>query len=100
MSNETKSYPVSLRWTHQYGYRSGEWANIIGVAMVEPVKLKERPLEPRLCYTVMYQDGVYDSVPMSDRDNFEIKANRVTPHTMTMSLNIKPKIDFDISIEE
>lgn len=78
-----KQYPVSIRWTHSFGFRSGEWANVIGVCMVEP---KDR--EPRLCYSVMYQDGTYDGIPISDSDNYEIKANKVTPITIEATLKI------------
>lgn len=78
-----KAYPVSIRWTHSFGFRAGEWATIIGVSMAEP-----DGLEPRLCYSVMYQDGTHDSIPVSDSDNYEIRANKVTPTNISVSLNI------------
>lgn len=78
-----KAYPVSIRWTHSFGFRAGEWANIIGVSMAEP-----DGLEPRLCYSVMYQDGTYDSIPVSDSDNYEIRARKITPTTIEAKLTI------------
>lgn len=67
-----KSYSVLIRWTQSFGFRAGEWASIIGVIMAEPKDCK-----PRLCYSVMYKDGTYDSIPVSDSDNYEVKANKV-----------------------
>ena len=78
-----KQYPVSIRWTHSFGFRAGEWATIIGVSMAEP-----DGLEPRLCYSVMYQDGTYDSIPVSDSDNYEIRASKITPATIEAKLTI------------
>lgn len=78
-----KQYPVSIRWTHSFGFRAGEWASIIGVSMAEPVGC-----EPRLCYSVMYQDGTHDSIPVSDSDNYEVRANKVTPTTIEAKLSI------------
>lgn len=79
-----KSYPVSIRWNHSFGFRAGEWASIIGVSVVEPDNL-----EPRLCYSVMYQDGAHDSIPVSDSDNYEVRASKVTPTTIEARLTIK-----------
>lgn len=78
-----KQYPVSIRWTHSFGFRAGEWADIIGVSMAEP-----DGLEPRLCYSVLYQDGTYDSIPVSDSDNYEVRANKVTPTTIEARLSL------------
>ena len=78
-----KAYPVSIRWTHSFGFRAGEWATIIGVSMAEP-----DGLEPRLCYSVMYQDGTYDSIPVSDSDNYEVRASKITPATIEAKLTI------------
>ena len=78
-----KQYPVAIRWTHSFGFRAGEWASIIGVSMAEP-----DGLEARLCYSVMYQDGTYDSIPVSDSDNYEVKSSKVTPTTIEARLSL------------
>lgn len=76
-----KQYPVSIRWTHSFGFRAGEWATIIGVSMAEPVGC-----EPRLCYSVMYQDGTYDSIPVSDSENYEVRARKATNTNIEVEL--------------
>lgn len=63
-----KQYPVSIRWTHSFGFRAGEWADITGVSMAKP-----SDLEPRLCFTVEYADGTIDSIPIDDTLNYELK---------------------------
>ena len=78
-----KQYPVAIRWTNSFGFRAGEWAMIIGVSMAEPENL-----EPRLCYSVLYQDGTYDSIPVSDSDNYEVKSSKVTPTTIEARLSL------------
>ncbi len=68
-----KNYPVLIRWVHPFGFRSGQWADITGVSMAKP-----NDLEPRLCFTVKYEDGVIDSIPISDTLNYELKAKGFT----------------------
>ena len=78
-----KQYPVAIRWTNSFGFRAGEWAAIIGVNMAEP-----EGLEPRLCYSVLYRDGTYDSIPVSDSNNYEVKSSKVTPTTIEARLSM------------
>lgn len=44
---------------HRYSYRNNEECEIIGVKVVEPDGLK-----PRLCFEVLYNDGVIDFIPV------------------------------------
>ena len=76
-----RSYSALIRWTHSLGFKAGEWATIIGVTMSEP-----KDCEPRLCYSVMYKDGTYDGIPVSDSDNYEIKADKVLPSEIEVTL--------------
>lgn len=42
-------------------FRRMEWADVIGVALVDPEK---GALEPRACFILMFADGVVDYVPV------------------------------------
>jgi lipocalin len=54
---------VQIRATHRHGFRSGEWANLVGIAVVE------RPgEEARACYFVAFSDGATDYWVMNDPD--------------------------------
>lgn len=48
--------PAYIRSTHPYGYRSGEWAEILTVA----------PSPERDCYVVRFLDGATDFWPVND----------------------------------
>lgn len=48
--------------THQYSFRTGEWAEVIGVVFKE-----------RLCFIVQFRDGVMDYKPVIDTENYELK---------------------------
>lgn len=58
-----KANQVRLKTTHQYGFRCGEFGTVIGVCMVTPDKF-----QPRLCYQVLYADGVVDYTAMEGMD--------------------------------
>jgi hypothetical protein len=60
---------VFIRGTHSYSFRCGEWARIVGVEWVTPEKLSPA----RLCYRILYDDGLFDFVGMGDALNYEIK---------------------------
>lgn len=48
--------------THQYSFRTGEWAEVIGVVFKES-----------LCFIVQFRDGVIDYKPVIDTENYELK---------------------------
>lgn len=50
------------RGTHQYSFRSGEWAEVMGMKF-----------DRRLCFIVEYPDGVRDYVAIIDVNNYELK---------------------------
>lgn len=54
---------VDIRTTHPYGFRSGQWARLIGVEWVG-----YRP-----CYSVRFSDGVTDQWVMAD-PHYEFRA--------------------------
>lgn len=64
---ELASRPARIRGTHHYAFRSGEWADIIGVRICTPDSLSERP-----AYECRYQDGKIDYIAISDSPNYEI----------------------------
>ena len=66
---DTTKYHSRIRYTHPYGFRSGEWATITGV-----ITLNLRGLGERLCYQVVYDDGVKDVIALADQCNFEVQA--------------------------
>jgi len=55
-----------IRSTHRYAYRSGEWAILVGVKVMEITNFMETVTRP--CYLVMFPDGVTDSWPIFDPD--------------------------------
>lgn len=55
---------VQIRATHHYGFRSGEWATLLGV-----VWANNRP-----CYSVLFSDWVSDLWPVHDEwDAYEFR---------------------------
>jgi hypothetical protein len=48
---------VSIRTMHPYGFRSGQWATLLG----------ERVCRNRRCYVVRFGDGVTDFWPVADK---------------------------------
>lgn len=54
-----------MRFTHPYGFRSGQWAAILTVA---PANGASDILKPGDCYVVRFPDGVTDFWPVFDRD--------------------------------
>ena len=65
-------YTAKFKWLHPYGFRSGEWSTIIGVIRVKP-----HGLEARLCFKVIYDDGIEDLVPICEQSSYEIKVERL-----------------------
>lgn len=58
---------ILVRATHRYGFRSGEWAEITGLAWVN-----ERP-----CFEVRFIDGARDKWPVYDpSDPYEFRVGR------------------------
>jgi len=56
--------------THQYAFRCGQWADIVGVEMSD---------SGRACYRAKFEDGKDDLVPIFDADNpqeFRVKPER------------------------
>lgn len=61
---------VAIRATHHYGFRSGEWANLVGVEWAN-----DRP-----CYRVVFPDGWTDSWPVHDpSDPYEFRRLTSSP---------------------
>lgn len=50
------------RGTHQYSFRTGEWAIVIGMSF-----------DRRQCFIVEYPDGFRDYVAIIDVNNYELK---------------------------
>lgn len=48
--------------THQYSFRTGEWARVIGTIFKD-----------RLCFVLEYSDGTLDYTPVIDKQNYELK---------------------------
>ena len=59
---------AKIRGTHQYSFRSGQWANVIGVCFIVP----NPNLDSRLAYIAQYPDGEIDYIPVCDSSNYEI----------------------------
>ena len=66
---DTTKYHSRIRYTHPYGFRSGEWATITGIIILKP-----RGLGERMCYQVTFDDGVDDIIALADQCNFEVQA--------------------------
>jgi hypothetical protein len=62
-----KAMPARIRGTHHHSFRSGEWADIIGVRMAF---LEIAP--PRPCFLVQFEDGKTDLIAICDSANYEI----------------------------
>ena len=61
------TYAVNIRATHPYGFRSGEWATVIGLTW----------MNGRASYVVMFLDGKVDQWPINDPwDPYEMRAGR------------------------
>lgn len=63
-----KSVPARIRGIHHYSFRSGEWAEIIGVRVDTPEGLDARP-----AFLCRYEDGAFDHIPIIDSYNYEIE---------------------------
>lgn len=50
------------RGIHQYSFRSGECAEVLGTTFKE-----------RLCFLIQYSDGTLDYTPVIDIENYELK---------------------------
>ena len=59
---------AKIRGTHPHSFRSGEWADIIGVKVFAP-----QGLSLRVGYQCLYDDGFIDYIPISDASNYEIE---------------------------
>lgn len=56
--------PVQIRATHPYGFRSGQWALVIGLVWTNG----------RACWHVLFPDGKTDLWPMIDpSDPYEFR---------------------------
>jgi hypothetical protein len=64
-----KIQPVMLRNLHSFGYRPGVWGTVLSVGMAKPVGRPSRPV-----FVVQFPDGVTDCVPISDAENYELRA--------------------------
>lgn len=63
-----KNNPAQIRCIHRHGFRAGDWADLIGVRMVEPGGLPARP-----AFECRYSDGYIDYIAVSNVDEYEIK---------------------------
>lgn len=70
---DTSKYHSRIRYTHPYGFRKGEWATITGVLVLKP-----RGLGERMCYRVVFDDGVEDYIALADQCNFEVQTRLLT----------------------
>lgn len=55
---------LQARQTHQYSFRTGKWATVIGAAMIKP----DDDCELRPCFIVAFPDGVFDYWAIDDPD--------------------------------
>lgn len=67
----TNPYPL-IRITK--GFRAGEWARIVGVAVVQPslYPLTNNSVpkrKPRICYLVEFLDGAQDEWPCESKES-------------------------------
>lgn len=58
---------LQARNTHPYGFRSGTWALVTGVAMMAPGSEQRRPI-----YILVYEDGTTDYVSF-DTEGLEFR---------------------------
>ncbi len=61
-----KAECAKIRGIHPYTFMVGEWASVIGVAIVTPDGLPARPV-----FVVMYPGGQIDYIAISD-SNYEM----------------------------
>ena len=54
-----------IRTTAPWGFRSGDWAEIVGVRMVLP---EDGRTGYRPCFVIRFQDGVEDFYVINDED--------------------------------
>lgn len=54
-----KVQSIQARFTNSYSFRSGEWADVVGIVLVTP-----DTGGPRLCYHLRYEDGTCDYTPV------------------------------------
>ena len=59
-----KTRQAYLVGAHRRSFRQGEAALIIGVKLIQPPNLIERP-----CYEILFDDGTFDFIPISDVNN-------------------------------
>ena len=64
-----KVYQALIRSNSPHGFRSGEWAAIAGIVLVEP-----EGKEMRHCYHVVFPDGATDYWCVSEK--YDITPNR------------------------
>ena len=57
-----KVLAIQARFNHSYSFRSGEWAEVVGVVMVKP-----ETGEPRICYHLRFADGTCDYTPTAEK---------------------------------
>lgn len=61
-----------IRATHHYGFRSGEWANLVCIV----------PGEEKDCYLVEFPDGVTDFWPVNGpSDPYEFRPEVTADHS-------------------
>ena len=60
--------PAQIRGINIHSFRTDEWADLIGVRMVEPVGLAPRP-----AFECRYSDGYIDYIAISNVNEYEIK---------------------------
>ena len=57
-----------LMGVHPYAFHSGETSRVLGMKLVKPPKMEERP-----CFHVRYENGDEDFVALSSIENGEYK---------------------------
>lgn len=57
-----KMKKLYYRGTHEYSFRTGQWALVIGTIFKE-----------RLCFLIEFPDGQLDYTPVIDIANYELK---------------------------
>lgn len=64
--NKMKVSAAQVKPCSPYSFRADQWATVIGVVIVVP-----EGKEARLCYHLMYADGVCDYYPLSEPCDFK-----------------------------
>lgn len=70
MSENWQSKIAFIRGVHQYTFRCGQVAEITGVRIARPAT-KAGELKARPCFSIRFEDGVEDSVVISEAMNPE-----------------------------